>query len=176
MSDSNLSAYPPAVVIHSLANARLALSRQRPVTLLSAPAAALYAGCLWWRELIAAAATECPAFLDCADAPGRAVEALRLGLRGIILNCEPGLFAAVTQIAQAQGCYGAGCRATGFGPGLAGLRAKAGCLAAGLTASFFGILRSIAQVCAGCRMTAPKRSFKRCEAPFGDENAGYSTG
>jgi hypothetical protein len=102
MSDLNLSAYPPAVVIHSLANARLALSRQRPVTLLSAPAAALYAGCLWWRELIAAAATECPAFLDCADAPGRAVEALRLGLRGIILNCEPGLFGAVTQIAQAQ--------------------------------------------------------------------------
>jgi hypothetical protein len=95
MSDLNLSAYPPAVVIHSLANARLALSRQRPVTL-------LYAGCLWWRELIAAAATECPAFLDCADAPGRAVEALRLGLRGIILNCEPGLFGAVTQIAQAQ--------------------------------------------------------------------------
>jgi len=95
--------YPPAVVIHGLADARLALSRQRPVTLLSAPGAALYAGCLWWQALVAAAGTDNPAFLDCADAPGRAVEALRLGLRGIILNCEPGLFAAVTGIAQAQG-------------------------------------------------------------------------
>jgi hypothetical protein len=95
--------YPPAVIIHGLADARLALSLRRPVTLLSAPAAALYAGCLWWQSLIAAAATEQPAFLDCADAPGRAVEALRLGLRGVILTCEPELFAAVTGIAQAKG-------------------------------------------------------------------------
>jgi hypothetical protein len=95
--------YPPAVIIHGLADARLAVARHRPVTLLSAPAAGLYAGCLWWQALLAAAETDNPAFLDCADAPGRAVEALRLGLRGIILNCEPGLFAAVTGIAQAQG-------------------------------------------------------------------------
>jgi hypothetical protein len=93
---------PPAVIIHSLADARLALTRRRPVTLLSAPAAALYAGCLWWQALIQAAETDGPAFLDCADAPGRAVEALKLGLPGIILGCEPGLFAAVAGIAQAQ--------------------------------------------------------------------------
>ncbi len=98
-----VSSYPPAVIIHGLADARLALSLRRPVTLLSAPAAALYAGCLWWQSLLAAAAVEHPAFLDCADAPGRAVEALRLGLRGVILTCEPELFAAVTGIAQAQG-------------------------------------------------------------------------
>jgi hypothetical protein len=98
-----VSLYPPAVIIHGLADARLALSMRRPVTLLSAPAAALYAGCLWWQSLIAAAETDQPAFLDCADAPGRAVEALKLGLRGVILTCEPELFAAVTGIAQAQG-------------------------------------------------------------------------
>jgi hypothetical protein len=63
----------------------------------------LYAGCLWWQSLIAAAETEQPAFLDCADAPGRAVEALRLGLRGVILSCESALFAAVSGIAATQG-------------------------------------------------------------------------
>ncbi len=94
---------PPAVIIHGLADARLALSWRRPVTLLSAPAAGLYAGCLWWQALIAAAETDGPAFLDCADAPGRAVEALRLGLRGVVLNCEPLLFEAVAGIARAQG-------------------------------------------------------------------------
>lgn len=93
---------PPAVIIHSLADARLALTRRRPVTLLSAPGAALYAGCSWWQALIQAAETDSLAFLDCADAPGRAVEALKLGLSGIILKCEPALFDAVAGIAQAQ--------------------------------------------------------------------------
>jgi hypothetical protein len=102
-SGFDVNFYPPAVIIHGLTDARLALSLRRPVTLLSAPAAALYAGCLWWQSLIAAAETEQPAFLDCADAPGRAVEALRLGLRGVILTCEPELFGAVAGIAQAQG-------------------------------------------------------------------------
>jgi hypothetical protein len=94
--------YPPAVIVHSLADARLAISRHLPVTLLSAPGAAVYAGCAWWRALIAAVATDPPNFLDCADAPGRAVEALGLGLSGIILDCAPVLFAAVTAIAKAQ--------------------------------------------------------------------------
>jgi hypothetical protein len=94
---------PPAVIIHGLPHARLALAPGRPVTLLSAPGAALYAGCLWWQALIAAAQTDSPHFLDCADAPGRAVEALKLGLPGLILTCEEALFAAVANIAQAQG-------------------------------------------------------------------------
>jgi hypothetical protein len=99
----NAMVLPPAVIIHSLPHARLALAPRRPVTLLSAPGAALYAGCLWWQALIEAADTGNPHFLDCADAPGRAVEALKLGLPGIILNCEENLFAAVASIAQAQG-------------------------------------------------------------------------
>jgi len=41
--------------------------------------------------------------LDCADAPGRAVEALRLGLPGVVLRCEAQIFAAVAGIAAAQG-------------------------------------------------------------------------
>lgn len=90
---------PPAVIIHSLPDARLALSHGRPVTLLSAPGAALYAGCGWWHALIAAAGTDAPAFLDCLDAPGRAVESLRAGVKGIILDCEPVLFEQVADLA-----------------------------------------------------------------------------
>ena len=51
---------PPAVVIHGLPHARLALRLGRPVTLLSAPGAPSYAGCAWWRALIAAARAEFP--------------------------------------------------------------------------------------------------------------------
>lgn len=47
-------------------------------------------GCLWWRELLAASGHNGPALLDCACAPGRAAEALALGLPGIILAPCPG--------------------------------------------------------------------------------------
>jgi len=81
----------PAVVVHSLADARLALAHGQPVTLLSGEAAALYAGCGWWRALTAAARAEFPLvptadFLDCADASGQALAALRIGLRHLILS------------------------------------------------------------------------------------------
>jgi hypothetical protein len=94
---------PPAVIVHGLADARLALSLRRPVTLLSAPAAALFGGCLWWFSLLQAAETEYPALLDCADAPGRAVEALKLGLGGIVLDCGPELFTQIAELAERQG-------------------------------------------------------------------------
>lgn len=76
---------PPCIVIHGLAHARLALAPGRPVTLLSAPGAALYAGSGWWRAIIRAAGTDAPDILDCADAPGRALEALSIGCRRLIL-------------------------------------------------------------------------------------------
>lgn len=76
---------PPAIIVHGLPGIRAALGYARPVTLLSAPGAALYAGVGWWSALLAATAFTGPAFLDCADAPGRAWEGLKLGLPGIIL-------------------------------------------------------------------------------------------
>jgi hypothetical protein len=94
---------PPAIIIHSLAQARAALAPGRPVTLLSAPGAALYAGCLWWAALLRAADATGPSLLDCADAPGRALEALKLGLPGLVLACDPARFATVAAIAAAQG-------------------------------------------------------------------------
>ncbi len=80
----------PAVMIHSAADARFALVPGLPVTLVSAPGAALYAGAGWWVAMIAAIRAEYPwlAFediLDCCDAPGRAAEALRAGQRSVVL-------------------------------------------------------------------------------------------
>lgn len=76
---------PPAIVIHGVEHARLALRPGRPVLLLSAPGAALYAGCGWWRAVIAAAGSGAPDALDCADAPGRALEALSVGCQILVL-------------------------------------------------------------------------------------------
>ncbi|MBV8913575.1 MAG: hypothetical protein JOZ05_11120 [Acetobacteraceae bacterium] len=95
-------ALPPPIVIHGLEHARLALAPGRPVTLLSAPAAGLYAGCGWWRAVIAAAGCTGPDLLDCADAPGRALEALSLGCRGLVLRPCPA-WDSVAERAAAQG-------------------------------------------------------------------------
>jgi hypothetical protein len=94
----------PAVTIHGLDHARMALAPGRGVLLLSAPGAALYAGCGWWQALMVAARAEFPAtpmadLLDCADAPGRAMEALRIGVRGIVLDPACPAFAAVVAAA-----------------------------------------------------------------------------
>jgi len=87
-------ALPPAVVIHGLPHARLALSVGRPVTLLSAPGAPSFAGCSWWAALIALARAEYPGqdtpnVLDCGDAPGRVLEGLSVGCRIIVLRPCP---------------------------------------------------------------------------------------
>ena len=99
----------PAVVVHGLDHARAALRPGRPVTLLSAPGAARFAGCLWWRALIGLAQAEFPDVdladvLDCADAPGRAMAALRVGQRLLVLDPACPAFPAV---AGAAGTLGA---------------------------------------------------------------------
>ena len=98
---------PRAVVIHGLPHARMALQRGRPVTLLSAPGAPSYAGCGWWRALVAAARAEFPDMdppdvLDCADAPGRALEALACGCGIIVLRRGPA-FADIAERAASLG-------------------------------------------------------------------------
>jgi acyl-CoA synthetase (AMP-forming)/AMP-acid ligase II len=101
---------PPAVIIHGLPDARAALRPGRPVTLLSAHGAAAYAGVLWWRELIAAARAAHPAtqvhdVLDCGDAPGHAMAALRVGQRLLVLNGACPAFAAVAAAAARLGAH-----------------------------------------------------------------------
>lgn len=76
------------VVVHSLDQARAALAdanADQPVSLVSPPGAAGFQGIGWWRALTRALAEEFPdhtieAALDCGDAPGLALAALRAGV------------------------------------------------------------------------------------------------
>jgi len=78
------------IVIHSLEHARAALAAaarsDTPITLASAPDAALQAGPLWFKSVIEQAIEAYPrlavtAILDCGDQPGAVMAALRIGLR-----------------------------------------------------------------------------------------------
>jgi len=94
----------PAVTVHGLAHALAALAPGRGVTLLSAPGAAAYAGCGWWRALVAQARAQHPGtaaddILDCGEAAGRAMEALRIGQRLLILDPACTAYAAVAAAA-----------------------------------------------------------------------------
>lgn len=97
----------PAVTIHGIDHARAALRPGFPVVLLSAPGAALYAGCAWWAALIALAGLETTTpftdLLDCADAPGPAMAALRIGLKHLILTPMCPAFPAVSAAATPLG-------------------------------------------------------------------------
>ena len=103
----------PVIVIHGLDDARAALDAATgagcdALTLLSAPDAACFLGAAWWRALVAAAAAFAPGLprndlLDCGDAAGRAVEALRLGQRGLVLSAACPQRLAVLERAAALG-------------------------------------------------------------------------
>ncbi len=98
----------PAVVVHGLADAAAALACRAPVTLLSAPGAALYAGCLWWRVIVRRAREGHPAIpaddiLDCADASGQALAALRTGQHMLVLTRDAPGWDAVAAIAAQRG-------------------------------------------------------------------------
>ena len=98
----------PAVVIHGLPDARATLSFGVPVTLLSAPGAALFGGCSWWLALVGHtraefANTAIDDILDCADASGLAVGALRIGQRAIVLDPAAPGWESVVAIAASLG-------------------------------------------------------------------------
>ena len=102
----------PVIVVHSLAQAVAVLAAAaaagRPVALLSAPDAGLYAGPGWWREVIAAAraavpAAECAAILDCGDDAGAAQAAIRAGIEAIVFTGRADVAARLADIAGQQG-------------------------------------------------------------------------
>jgi hypothetical protein len=100
----------PAVIVHGLNDAKAALALGVPVTLLSAPGAALFAGCLWWREVVVAARagfprTETVDILDCANASGMAMGALRSGVCRLVLWPDAHGWAGVAAIAERQGGF-----------------------------------------------------------------------
>lgn len=98
-----------AVVTHNSEDARHALALSLPVTLVSAPGAALFSGAGWWIALMAQARAEHGGrvfddLLDCGDAAGRAAEALRAGQRLLVLRpAQPTVFERVRLIAEACG-------------------------------------------------------------------------
>ena len=112
------------VVVRSAADIRLAAGAERPFTLLSARGAASFAGSLLWLAIARGAREAFPALvaddiLDCADAPGRALEALRLGQRLLVLDeMAPG-FADVAARATSVGALVLRRRPPCFDPGFA---------------------------------------------------------
>ena len=101
----------PAVVAHDAAGAAaLALAGARGVLLLSAPGAAGSLGPAWFLGLVdravAGLAGPPPPFaaaLDCADAPGHALAALRAGARLLVLAPACPAFPAVAAAAAETG-------------------------------------------------------------------------
>jgi len=103
------------VIVHGLDQALAALAPGLPVTLLSAPAAACHAGVGWWRALVAEAEVRAlraqalqagsavPDLLDCGEAAGRALEALRLGQPRLILRPASPCFATIARRAALKG-------------------------------------------------------------------------
>ena len=103
---------PPQIVVHTLADAVAALEAAQAagcaVVLASAPGAAGYAGPLWFCELAAQARTAVPqahftAVLDCADAPGHALAAIRAGVTAIAFTFDGPPAAALRDIARQAG-------------------------------------------------------------------------
>ncbi len=114
----------PAVTIAGWADARLALSMQAPLTLLSAPNAGSFAGAPWWRaviDLAVAAYGPVPDILDCGDNPAVAVEALRAGCTTLVLAPGPA-WDDVAARAAAMGCVVLPARPPSFD--LTGLRPR----------------------------------------------------
>jgi hypothetical protein len=77
------------IIVHSLAHALAALAAaqtlNRPVTVASAPGAALQVGPGWFKAVVDQARATYPdvavtAILDCGDQPGAVMAALRIGL------------------------------------------------------------------------------------------------
>ncbi len=100
----------PAVIVHGLADAKAALTLGLPVTLVSAPGAAMFAGCVWWREMVAAARaafpdTEALDILDCGNASGMAMGSLRSGICRLVLWPEAPGWASVVAISERQGGF-----------------------------------------------------------------------
>jgi len=102
----------PRLIVHNLAQAEAALRAAAecgtPVILESPPDAARYLGAPYFRAMIEAARAAVPAaewesVLDCGDAPGLALEAIRQGVRAVRLAAEADVFARVADIAAQSG-------------------------------------------------------------------------
>ncbi len=103
---------PPVIVVHSLAHALGALEAAaragRPVMLLSAPAAGVYAGPGWFQALVEVARQAVPkarfrAMLDCGDEASAALAAIRAPVEGAIFTGRADVARRLADIAGQQG-------------------------------------------------------------------------
>lgn len=101
-----------AVVVHDLAQARLTLAVAETlgvsVTLVSPPGAAASMGAGYFQAMVTRAGGDHPrvsfsAVLDCADAPGLVLAALRQGLLAIRFTGSKAVAAKLAEIATQQG-------------------------------------------------------------------------
>jgi hypothetical protein len=101
-----------AIVVHDLAHGRAAFAAAAelgvPVTVMSAPGAALSLGVGYFAALIATLRREFPAVaatavLDCGDAPGLALAALRHGVEGVRVKAPRAALARIADIAKQSG-------------------------------------------------------------------------
>tara|TARA_Y100000588_G_scaffold218359_1_gene232206 strand:+ start:62 stop:532 length:471 start_codon:yes stop_codon:yes gene_type:complete len=108
--ETRLKRYRKAVTIISLAQAETALSVAEAldvgITLLSAPNATASAGPGWFEAVVRLATVnfphvQCDAVLDCGDAPGNALAALRHGVK--IIRYNGARQAAIVEIAESYG-------------------------------------------------------------------------
>jgi hypothetical protein len=102
----------PVIVVHDLGHARAALAAARDagraVVLASPPAAAATLGPMVFREIVAAARAAEPgveslAVLDCGDAAGLALAAVRAGLEAVSLEAPDEVRIRVAEIAERAG-------------------------------------------------------------------------
>jgi len=100
------------IIVHSLGDAQAAVGAAASlgcgVTLVSARGAGAYTGPAWFKAVVDAAIAAHPgaavdAVIDCADAAGTALAALRLGLGRVRFSGNAEARAALAQIAAAQG-------------------------------------------------------------------------
>lgn len=95
--------------VHTLDDARRVLAAADAPVILDSPAgAAGWQGVGWWLALVAALRAEFPAVpfeavLDCGDAPGLALAALRAGARAVRLEADATVLAKVAAIAGQMG-------------------------------------------------------------------------
>jgi fructose/tagatose bisphosphate aldolase len=101
-----------AILIHNARDAQAAVAAAAalhvPVTLLSAPGAAGYAGAGYFRALIADVQARHPdvavtGVLDCGAAPGHVMGALRAGITHLRFSGDDAIAAKLQAMAQAQG-------------------------------------------------------------------------
>jgi len=96
------------IVVATLEDAIAALRQGGPVRLCSAPFASASLGAAGFLAIITAARAAVPgveaeAVLDCGDAPGHALGALRLGLKAVSLSAPPETLAKLADIAAQSG-------------------------------------------------------------------------